>query len=72
MKTLLVSGLILLSATGYSQDKKPLVVVNGMAVSPESEFANSIPIDEIVSLTTYQREEAISRYGEFLGNDGIV
>jgi hypothetical protein len=72
MKNLLFLSLILLSVTGYTQSEKPLVVVNGIVIKPNLNFVDSIPVDQIQSLRTYESAVATSMYGEFLGSNGII
>lgn len=72
MKTLLILCLTLFSLTAYTQSGKPLVVVDGIAIKPNSNFPDNIPVEQIQSLRTYESTEAISMYGEFLGVNGII
>ncbi len=72
MKNLLFLCLTFLSLTGYTQSEKPLVVVNGIAIKPNLNFVDSIPVNEIQSLRTYESDVATSMYGEFLGGNGII
>ena len=72
MKNLLFLSLTLLSLTGYTQSEKPLVVVNGIAIKPNLNFVDSIPVDQIQSLRTYESAVATSMYGELLGGNGII
>lgn len=72
MKTPLILSLILFSLTAYCQSDKPLVVINGIAINPDTNFLDKIPSDQIESLTNYHSTEAISMYGEFLGSNGIL
>lgn len=72
MKTSLILFLILFSLTVYCQSEKPLVVINGIAIDPDKNFLDKIPVDQIESLINYPSTEAVSMYGEFLGSNGIL
>jgi hypothetical protein len=72
MKISLILSLILFSLTAYCQSEKALVVINGIAINPDTNFLDKIPVDQIESLTNYPSTEAISMYGEFLGSNGIL
>ena len=72
MKTLLALTFALSFVSVHSQVTKPLFVIDGIAVEPGMEILDKLSVDQIESLTTYNSVEAISKFGEFLGSNGMV
>ncbi len=73
MKYLFALSFILVCLTVQSQKIDHLFVVDGTFVQPGNEaIVNKITVDQIESLTTLSSFEATSKYGEFLGKNGMV
>jgi len=70
--TLIILILSFFSITTYAQYDKPLFVINGIAIDRNKNFIDSISADQIDSLKIYGANEAIEKYGEFLGSTGII
>lgn len=70
--TLIILILAFFSITTYAQSDKPLIVINGIAIERNTNFIDSIPVDQIDSIKVYGATEAIEKYGEFLGSTGII
>ena len=64
---------VLVSASVFSQKAERLFVVDGTFIQPgKEELVNKIPAEQIETLVVLNSNEAISKYGDFLGNKGIV
>ena len=73
MKHLFALSFVLVCISAHAQKASHLFVVNGTFVQPgREEIVNKIPVDQIESLTTLNSIEATSKYGEFLGGNGMV
>ncbi len=73
MKYVFALSFVLVCISVHSQTTTPLYVVNGTFIQlGNEEFVKKIPIDQIENLTALSHIEATSKYGEFLGSNGMV
>lgn len=73
MKYLIALSFVLVCISVHSQKTSQLYVVNGTLVQfGKEEIINKIPVDQIESITSLSSIEATSKYGDFLGSNGMI